>query len=341
MKLFISWSGTVSQKIALVLRDWIPTVIQSIETWVSAEDIAKGARWNPELSKALEESTFGIICVVPGNLEEPWLNFEAGVISRSLETAHVCPFIFGLAPKQVTGPLGQFQCTEYAKNDIRKLIDSLNKANPSGPIPTQRLNQTFDLCWPILKSSLDPLATSDLPLEGGRITYLKGKGQIYSHALRLYESAQQRVRVLQFFGGPRPPVEYAEEAAKILKKKREFDIEVTFDAYLAIDFSKIPPNFERMNRERLGIYKKHGVLDLVSLHLLEMHYPTGFGFDIFIVDSEHAHISFSTSERLEKLQRGIAFENQGSVVRDIVEWFERAVARTAIPYEEYLKQKTK
>lgn len=46
MKVFISWSGTKSHKIGLVFRNWLPSVIQSLETYVSSEDIDKGARWS-------------------------------------------------------------------------------------------------------------------------------------------------------------------------------------------------------------------------------------------------------------------------------------------------------
>lgn len=339
MKIFISWSGELSHKIAMILRDWLPTVLQTIDTpKVSSEDIAKGSQWWPELRKMLGDTYYSIICIVPWNVDEPWLNFEAGVISKSLEATRVCPFVFGLTPKQITGPLGLFQCTEYSKEDIRKLIHSMNQANPAGSVPVDRLDKTFNLCWPKLKSPLDLLRSTDLPIAGGRVTYLKGRSQIYAHAIHLYKSAEQRVRVLQFFGGPRPPQEYAEEAAKTLRAKRDSGIEVIFDAYLAVNASEIPPNFHEANQKRREIYSSHGVSDLVRLHFLEMQYPKSFGFDMFIVDRKHAHISFTTSERLEALQRGIAFENQEIVVNDLAEWFERAIEQNAKPYETWMKE---
>ena len=41
MKVFISWSGEKSKKIAEVFRDWLPQVIQAIEPFVSFEDIKR------------------------------------------------------------------------------------------------------------------------------------------------------------------------------------------------------------------------------------------------------------------------------------------------------------
>ena len=45
MKIFISWSGEKSRRIALMLREWFPNVLNAVEPFVSSEDIAKGSRW--------------------------------------------------------------------------------------------------------------------------------------------------------------------------------------------------------------------------------------------------------------------------------------------------------
>jgi hypothetical protein len=59
---------------------------------------------------------------VPGNIVEPWLNFEIGAISKSLSEAHVSPFVFGLAPGELTGPMAKFQATSFDREDLWQLI---------------------------------------------------------------------------------------------------------------------------------------------------------------------------------------------------------------------------
>lgn len=330
MQVFISWSGDLSHKVALVLKDWLERVFSHLHAWVSSEDISKGSNWSNELDSALSESDYGITCLVPDNVHEPWINFEAGAISKSLSKGRVCPFLFGLSPEQIDGPLRRFQCARYSKEDVRKLVGSLNDISKD-KAPERRLDEIFAMWWPELESKLDALKHDDLPVAGGRVRYLKGRNEIYAHAQELLKLADQRVRVVQFFGGPRPPEWYAQQAAKILRHKRDNGIDVTYDAYLVVAPFRIPPGLDEANRKRLDIYKEQGVGDLIGLHILKMEYPEGFGFDMFIVDRKHAHISFTTSERLADLQRGITFENQELVVSDLAEWFERAIERAATP----------
>lgn len=154
MKVFLSWSGHKSHQVALVLRDWLPSVIQSLTPYVSSEDIDKGARWSTDIAKELEDSTFGILCVTKDNLEAPWLLFEAGALSKMMDKSSVCPFIFDLKMAEVNGPILQFQSTTFDKNDIKKLLLTLNKACGDTGLKEDLLSKTFDVWWPNLEESL-------------------------------------------------------------------------------------------------------------------------------------------------------------------------------------------
>lgn len=158
MKIFISWSGSLSKQMALNLRKWLPQVIQSLKPFVSDEDIRKGKRWSSEIAEELDKGAFGIICVVPENLTEPWINFEAGALSRNIETGYVAPLLFGLSSVQLSShPLGQFQCTEFNQTDMEKLLASINESNPSGQLDPSILNTSFIRCWPELELKFQSL----------------------------------------------------------------------------------------------------------------------------------------------------------------------------------------
>ena len=160
MKVFISWSGDTSLKVAQQLREWLPYVINSIKPYVSSEDIDKGARWSTDIAKELEDSTFGILCVTKDNLEAPWLSFEAGALSKTMEKSFVTPFLFDIKRSEIKGPILQFQSTIFEKDDIKKLVKTLNKACGESGIPDDRLEKTFNVWYPNLEENLNALKNS-------------------------------------------------------------------------------------------------------------------------------------------------------------------------------------
>jgi hypothetical protein len=157
VKVFLSWSGEVSHKVAIVFRDWLPSVIQAIEPYVSSEDIDKGARWSTDIAEELENSTFGILCVTKENIQTPWLNFEAGALSKSMDKSYVSPFLFDIKRSEVNGPILQFQSTIFDKEDIKKLIITLNKACGEGLLTDERISKTFEVWYPSLENQLNDI----------------------------------------------------------------------------------------------------------------------------------------------------------------------------------------
>jgi hypothetical protein len=158
MKVFISWSGTVSHQIAVVLRDWLPSVIQTLEPYVSSEDIDKGTRWSTDIAGELHASSYGVICLTKENLAAPWINFEAGALSKSVEKSRVSPFLFGVKRSEISGPLLQFQSTVVEQPDVLKLLKSINSACEKDALDDGRLEKTFEVWWPRLDSALQEVA---------------------------------------------------------------------------------------------------------------------------------------------------------------------------------------
>lgn len=157
MKVFISWSGNKSHRVALVFREWLPSVIQSLEPYVSSEDIDKGARWSSDIAKELENSSFGILCVTKENLNAPWLSFEAGALSKTMDKSFVTPFLFDIKRSEVNGPILQFQSTVFDKEDIKKLLQTLNRACGESGITEAMLEKAFEVWYPALEKELKNL----------------------------------------------------------------------------------------------------------------------------------------------------------------------------------------
>ena len=155
MRLFISWSGTLSHKVACVFHEWLPSVLQYVKPYISSKDIDKGARWSTDIAVELEQAAYGILIITQNNVNAPWVAFEAGALSKSLEKARVSPFLFDLKRSELQGPFIQFQSTIFEKEDIKKLIISINNcAEPEKRLEETRLENTFAVWWEKLNSKL-------------------------------------------------------------------------------------------------------------------------------------------------------------------------------------------
>jgi len=163
MRVFLSWSGDLSHKLAESFFQWLPLVAQGTEPYMSAHSIEKGARWSAHLGTELEQSRFGVVFLTPDNLASPWLHFEAGAIVKSVDEARLAPLLFGLRPPEVQAPLSQFQVTVFEKQDMMKLLSSINTAEGSQLIPEQRLAHLFDRLWPDLKRAVDEILARPAP----------------------------------------------------------------------------------------------------------------------------------------------------------------------------------
>ncbi len=164
MNIFISWSGKLSHKIALVLKEHLPQIINNLEPFVSSEDIQKGDNWNSTISGKLNTTDFGILCLTKENLESPWLLFEAGALSKNIAKAKVCSVLFdNLKQDEVKTPLSLFQTTKFEKEDFRKLFNTINTALGENKLSEKILNKSFEKWWPDLKEHIDKVTNEYFP----------------------------------------------------------------------------------------------------------------------------------------------------------------------------------
>ena len=166
-------------------------VLQRVETYVSSENIDKGARWSSDILKALEDSFFGVLCITQENIKAPWINFEAGALLKSFEKSRVSPFLFGITRTQLQGPLVQFQSTIFEKEDIKKMVSSINKACESLCLEEARLGKLVDLAWPQLQQELSSLKENHVEGLTDQNENKLSKDEILEEILLLTRTQQQ------------------------------------------------------------------------------------------------------------------------------------------------------
>ncbi len=157
MKVFISWSGQLSQKLGEVFKEWLPGVLQSVKPYFTPADIEKGSRWATDIAKELEQAKIGIFIFTRENLDSQWMMFEAGAISKTLDTTKVCPLLFGLDNSDFKGPLTQFQTSQFSKIDVRKLIRTINANLGEQKLEEKVVDDVFEMWWPRLEVKINKI----------------------------------------------------------------------------------------------------------------------------------------------------------------------------------------
>jgi len=124
-RVFISWSGEQSRKVAAALHRYLPCMIR-VTVFMSEHDIGSGRRWARQLSEALADSNFGVMCLTPDNINSPWILFEAGALTKHLEMAACGLLCAGLEPTHISGPLSQFQHQRFDRSGILRMLAEVN-----------------------------------------------------------------------------------------------------------------------------------------------------------------------------------------------------------------------
>jgi hypothetical protein len=160
---FISWSGDRSKAVAKKLHEWLPMIVQAAKPWMSDSDVDKGSVGLDEIARALEGTKLGIVCLTPENLTSEWIHYEAGALTKSVNstTSRLWTYLIGgLENSQIKAPLGRFQATKAEKEETRRLVHSINRVLSEAPLPDTSINRLFDALWPDLENALQSLSGS-------------------------------------------------------------------------------------------------------------------------------------------------------------------------------------
>lgn len=153
-KVFISWGGDLSKKLAEEIKNWLPSVLQFVKPYFTPEDIEKGARWESNIANELSTSNVGLICLTKDNINRPWILFEAGALSKNLDKSNVCTILFNVDSSGITGPLTCFQATKFDKSDFKKLIKTINNTGGESKLEPSVLDTVFEMWWPKLEEKI-------------------------------------------------------------------------------------------------------------------------------------------------------------------------------------------
>lgn len=129
-KIFISWSKRPSDRIASALKSLLLHMFDNIEPFVSKETIEFGTLSIPEIFRALSGSDFGFLIVTTQNQAEPWLNFEAGALAKSIAEdgdTRVVPLLidFDSVGQLSPGPIANLQAQVVTENDLLQVVQMM------------------------------------------------------------------------------------------------------------------------------------------------------------------------------------------------------------------------
>jgi hypothetical protein len=257
MKLFLSWSGETSRQVATVLHEWMPYMLHAIHPFISSGDISKGDRWSDVIAEELRDAQYGIICVTPYNLHKPWMNFEAGVLTRVIKHACVTPFLFRVDRADVNGPLSQFQSTEFTKDDTFSLVYSINKnLAPELHVDKVLLRRNVDYWWEHLKKDLDQIPETSTTETRAFYPWLRTFND-----LAIYDVADKNAcRTIWFVTNDLFKYALRDEVrAKVVENLKHIKYRYVFPEPVSADEIAAKNDLERMKEQSSGRLEYRGV----------------------------------------------------------------------------------
>lgn len=162
MKIFISWSGEKSRRIAEHFKNTLPCFNNRIsELFFAPEDIRAGRLWFTEIQEFLKDCDIGIVILTENNLQSPWIHFETGAIAKKVNESRIFVMKCGF-DKKTNPPLNLFQSTKpQDKKDFKRFISELNNLIENRRLTSEEVFDKFEANWPRFRNKYRSIIEQD------------------------------------------------------------------------------------------------------------------------------------------------------------------------------------
>lgn len=167
MRVFISWSGGRSHRLAQVMKEWLEECFShDISAFVSS-DIDPGSPWFSAVNDELKRADAGLVCLTAQSLHSDWVLFEAGALStavaRNTGESRVFTYLLGVEPRKLPGPLSAYQSTVATQEGTLRLTNSLLGYLGHSQMGAGDFSAAWDTLWPRVQQIANEPVTSIVP----------------------------------------------------------------------------------------------------------------------------------------------------------------------------------
>ncbi|HWN98904.1 MAG TPA: toll/interleukin-1 receptor domain-containing protein [Blastocatellia bacterium] len=152
VRVFVSWSGTRSLRVAERLVEWLPTIVPAARVFYSP-DIDGSEEWLPTLLKELRAAQYGIVCVSKQSHRSKWLHFEIGALwrQRARKEIPIFPLLLDITPRELDGPLELLQAKQFNEHVFRELCAQIARRTK---LSDKQFQKNFKAVWGQLEREL-------------------------------------------------------------------------------------------------------------------------------------------------------------------------------------------
>lgn len=262
-KVFISWSGELSNKLAEAVRQWLPGVLQFVKPYFTPSDIEKGTKWASDISGELESADVGIICLTKENLSKPWILFESGALSKNLDNSRVCTLLFDIDSADLKGPLTTFQTTKFEKSDFKKLVKSINNTGGENKLEEAVLDQVFDMWWGKLEIQINEILSTH---NGAEQPEHRSERDILEEILELTRLGARGKSTRYDL----PPDVLMDLAEGLVELERIADSQGSKKVYMAVRRMQKPLEYLLRRSDHMDLFKRYRMMKNKSRHLFDI-----------------------------------------------------------------------